>query len=130
MDDTTWPTSTVLAITSYVMNGAFCDFGSTHMRITQFHPDDVVFYEIPGYGGGGVSVNDPSNWPPEGVAARHNNSTSVGYIDGHAEMMLDTEFNAECQTGPSHLWCDPLRPQGGIKTYNGGVIPNPIPTYY
>jgi hypothetical protein len=118
LDDTTWSNASLQFITSYVMNGGFCSYGSAHIRVTQCHSDDVVFWELPAYATANrISVNDPSNYPPEGVTLRHFNSTTVGYLDGRAELMVDSEFNAECQSGPSHLWCDPSVTDGGFSKY-------------
>jgi prepilin-type processing-associated H-X9-DG protein len=146
LDDKTWSSASVQFITSYVANGAFCAYTpSRRLHLRQFHAEDVVFWELPAYSTTGkISVNDPSNYPPEGVTCRHlsgawngqgnaqnsSGATTVGYVDGHAAMMSDSEFNTECQAGPSHLWCDPTAPKdGGASKWGGGIL-NPIPTYY
>ena len=113
------------------MNGASTDFNNNYsncgLRITQFHPDDILYWEVQASALGTGDANDATQHPTEGLAARHNTGTTIGYMDGHADVMMFVEFNNECQYGPSPLWCDPLRSDGGFGLY---TPVNPVPVQY
>ena len=133
-----WKALTVNNFTSYNMNGAASAFDinkSVGLTILQFHPDDVLYYEIPAdpsKNGG----NDVTNSMSEGVSARHKHGTVLAHMDGHADVISGEEFNNYCQaksvpstkySPPNMLWCDPTQPDGGRGS---GVFQNPIPISY
>jgi prepilin-type processing-associated H-X9-DG protein len=63
---------------------------------------------------------DAANFPDEGITVRHTNkSTSVGFLDGHAEMYSLKQFLSELSRGPSTLWCHPKLSRGGWETHGG-----------
>ena len=129
VDDGPWLTTSIQSMSSYIMNGAVNGYGRNGTKPNRLHifkGDDVILWELPLYSVSGISVNDPSNYPPEGVTSRHNKATSVGCIDGHAELMQDSEFNSLCQSGPTRLWCEPNAGDGGVNRWPYGTIPNPI----
>ena len=124
-----WPAGDVTNLSSFIMNGAASGYAQNNnmgLKLVNFHPDDVLFWEVPQTMGGANGANDGTNRPDEGVSDKHNHCTSIGYMDGHADLMTFTDFNNYCQFGPSPLWCDPTR--AGTGGY--GVLstpPNPIP---
>jgi hypothetical protein len=106
------------------MNGAvsaFKDNGNLGLKITRFHPNDVVYWEFPSSKDSTNGANDSTNYPHESIAIRHNRATTLGHIDGHADLISGTEYNTMCHQGPSPLWCDPTAPDGGMS--KGGSIP-------
>lgn len=130
VDDGPWQPNSVQNVTSYVMNGALTNYDTNLVRPTpvyRFAADSIITWELPLYSVTHVSVNDGANYPPEGVTLRHNSCTTVGCIDGHAELIRDSEFNVWCQSGPNRLWCSPLRKDGGAALFHAS---NPIPMYY
>ena len=130
-----YPPNHVAIITDYNMNGAASDYGNPSglgLAMLQFHPDDVLFFEVPWKFNG---ANDVTNFPTEGVAIRHKRGTVISHMDGHADVLSAEEFNNYCQakkdtryTAPNILWCDPVLTDGG-KSVAGG-FPNPIPIAY
>lgn len=119
-------------LTTYLMNGATCGYGAysgasgTPMgpgfRISQFHPDDIIFWEAEEEGATGPAWNDGSSYPNEaGLAYRHGNGevagnnanlrgngASVVYADGSAQWMNRVEFDImRAYSGRNQLWCNP-----------------------
>ncbi len=95
------------------MNGAMSGYnsnGNIGLKITKFHPDDVVYWEIPSTKSNTNGANDSTNFPHESVAIRHNRATTLSHIDGHADVMTGVDYNALCRKGPGVLWCDPTAP--------------------
>ena len=107
-------------ISSYAMNGAVVGYGSiiglgaidTPVKLSAMLPTDCAFWETdetdPWY------FNDGSNWPGEGVSARHNQGaiqaafdTSVSYV------LLKDWYNDVDDPGKNRLWCYPNREDGG-----------------
>ena len=106
------------ALTSFMMNGACCDYGSPprgHMppanKITHMRKDGIMFFEAAGSktGGGGESFNDGSSNPnEESLADRHYKGADVAMFDGHIEWYDPQEFKALANfNGPNILWCNP-----------------------
>lgn len=67
---------TVHPITSYGFNGSINHFGAgppvPFTKITQYKPTDIILWELDEYWTGGADIyNDGSNFPPEGISARH-----------------------------------------------------------
>jgi hypothetical protein len=119
---------------SYLMNGAMNSF---NFKITPSSPDgkvyplnkfkieDVCFWEADERPGGASPFNDGSSYPHEsfnpaattsaGYASRHGKYSTIGCIDGHAEMITHEEIVKLAQEpGRNILWCAPPedRPNG------------------
>ena len=131
-----WGATSVRNLTDYNMNGSASGFGRSigvSLNILQFHPDDILYYEVPNDPSKN-GANDVTNFPSEGVAAKHKRGTVVAHMDGHADVMSGEDYNNFCQavrnskfTAPNILWCDPTQPDGGRGS---GSFPNPIPISY
>jgi prepilin-type processing-associated H-X9-DG protein len=116
-------------LTSYIMNGAVCGYGSVGHRsaesvrwapswkITDWKSpsEQILWWEAEELGNGPASWNDGSSYPRENVLSRrHGRGACVGYFDGHVGWMDRLDYVAELQRpGPNRLWCDPHRPDGG-----------------
>jgi prepilin-type N-terminal cleavage/methylation domain-containing protein len=121
-----FPVGNVTNLSNYCINGAVSGYGTNNylgLKITKFHPDDVVFWEIPGTKPNTNGANDATNYPTEGLAIRHNRSTTVSHIDGHADMISAEVFVKLCAQAPSILWCSPLSSDGGAAGNLGAVPP-------
>jgi prepilin-type N-terminal cleavage/methylation domain-containing protein len=128
-------------LTSYIMNGAVCGYGTVGTRsvvpprwapswkITDWRSpsEQILWWEAEESGvadaaafDGGAPWNDGSSYPRENLLARrHGRGACVGCFDGHAEWMDRLDFIAEYQRpGPNRLYCDPHRPDGG-QNLNG-----------
>lgn len=130
IDDGPWQPNSIQNVTSYVLNGALTNYNNQSIQtlpLRKFPGDSIISWEIPLYSTTKVSVNDASNYPPEGVTVRHGRATTVGCIDGHAELVRDDDFNRWCQSGPNRLWCSPARKDGGASLF---IASNPIPMFY
>lgn len=124
-----WANGAVNNLSNYCMNGAasaFKDNGNVGLKITQFHPDDVLYWEFPASKDSTNGANDSTNYPHESIATRHNHGTTVGHMDGHADVISGVDYNKLCHQGPSILWCDPTVKDGGLS--KGGTIPANIIT--
>ena len=123
-----WTTNQSQFISSYVMNGATCNFtnGKTY-KTTAFHPGDAILWEIGTSTGGGVS-NDAANYPDEAISARHQKGTAILFMDSHAEVFRVDQFNTALNRGPSSLWCVPQadRADGGWSV-RGSKTANNVP---
>jgi hypothetical protein len=119
-------------MTSYLMNGATCGFGTTdgsgriaQFKITKFRPEYVLFWEADERGS--VAWNDGGSYPWEsfnpgdpgagGLASRHGKVATVACFDGHAEWMSHEEFkkladHVERRDQPNRFWCNPLTSDG------------------
>jgi prepilin-type processing-associated H-X9-DG protein len=130
-----WPVDKYQSVCSYVMNGAASGYGTNNnagLDMLRFRPDAILFWEIPFSIGVSGTSNDGTNYPPEGVAARHNSSSTIGYMDGHVELMNWQDYVNLCQPTkpdgtknvPNALWCDPTdKINGGAYKYSSGVYP-------
>lgn len=137
-DQGPWPAGKYQSVSSYVMNGAASGYainGNVSLEVMQFRSDAILFWEIPFSVGQGGTSNDGTNYPPEGVAARHHGGTVVAYMDGHVDVMSSQDFVATCQPKkpngdpnvPNSLWCDPTdKAKGGAYKFANGVYP-PVP---
>ena len=117
-----WPAGAVNNLISYVMNGAMCGYGNggLGLNILQYRADDIVFWEIPPYDPARNGGNDSTNFPSEGVIARHKRGTCLGHLDGHADILSAMEFGAMCQKpARSSLYCSPLQTDGGQSMGTG-----------
>jgi prepilin-type N-terminal cleavage/methylation domain-containing protein len=125
-----WPAGSINNLISYVINGAASGYGDNNLKglsILSFKPNDVLFWEICSYNPSANGANDVTNFPSEGVMARHKKGTTLGHIDGHVDVMSAEDFNTLCQRDfPNMLYCSPLAPDGG---HSGATnYPNPIKT--
>jgi prepilin-type N-terminal cleavage/methylation domain-containing protein/prepilin-type processing-associated H-X9-DG protein len=123
-----WPATRVQNLTSYVLNGAASGFGSNgnvSLRLIRFNAGDALFWEIPMTVGVAGTNNDGTNYPSEGLTARHKGGTTVAHVDGHVDVMPAEEFVNLCASGPSLLWCDPTATDGGWSKMSSK--PNPVP---
>jgi len=134
-DDGNWASNTVQVVTSYMMNGAVCDYGNGGLpeKLRAFKSRSILLWEIPvDLQNDTGLVNDGADYPAEGVTTRHSNGSTVGFIDGHAELMTWTQFTNEWFTNaPGMLWCAPHSSgnDGGKSTYiaNTGSFPTSPP---
>ena len=88
-----------VSITSYVMNGASCNYGQLEgkkpntVKATPIRGDAILLWETdeqtPFY------FNDASSFPDEGVTRRHNIGATVGIISGSVEYIKYKAFYAE-----------------------------------
>ena len=126
-DEVVFPNGSVNHLSDFSMNGAMSGYSENNFagfKIVKFHPDDVVFIELPGTRSEYNGANDSTNFPSEGIAIRHNRSTTLSHIDGHADVITGVRYNELCHKGPSILWCNPTSPVGG---YSPGGVPAVIP---
>lgn len=127
-----WPSRSVNNLSTYCMNGATSGFlpnNNLGLRYTLFHPDDVLFWEFSGTNSDKTNgASDSTNYPQEGVTIRHSHGTTLGHMDGHADVITGEEFNKLCHQGPSILWCDPTAKRDGGMS-KGGTIPQKIPMF-
>ncbi|MDB5173412.1 MAG: prepilin-type N-terminal cleavage/methylation protein [Phycisphaerales bacterium] len=106
------------SITSFLMNGAVCGYGTISTgftyKIVRFSPNDILFWEAEEHVTSNAPWNDGSSYPPEeGLTTRHQKGAGVGCMDGHVEWMLYEEFTKEQNAaGRSRLWCNPDRADG------------------
>ena len=102
-------------LSSYLMNGAVCDYGGIGGRsykALQFRPDAVIFWQAKHDNPG--DYNDGSSTPDEGITTLHSIGTTVGIVDGHVEYLKTKKFIAEAALpGKNRFWCSPGRPGGG-----------------
>jgi prepilin-type N-terminal cleavage/methylation domain-containing protein len=125
-----WPNGSVNNLSTYCMNGAasaYKDNRNVGLRYILFHPDDFLFWVFSSTHTNTNGANDSTNYPQEGVTIRHSHGTTLGHMDGHADVVTGEEFNNLCHKGPSMLWCDPTAKDGGMS--KGGSIPPVIPMY-
>lgn len=74
----------------------------------------AMFWEV-GVAADGGEAWDGANFPNEGITVRHSGrSTTVGFLDGHADLYTLKHFNSELNRGPSSLWCHPDASDGGL----------------
>ena len=81
----------------------------------------AMYWEV-GLSAGGGEAWDAANYPWEGITVRHQGrSTSVGFLDGHADFYTLKKFNDELKgPGPTTLYCWPGALDGGWSTENKG----------
>ncbi len=127
----------VHAITSYGLNGAICGYGRVDTKniwtkITQYKTSDILMWEQMAEVDSGFYFNDGSNYPTEGISARHGGSQArlaagaiVSTFGASVEWLTLGDYYREAQADPvthaavgtqgrSRLWCVPtaLSPNG------------------
>lgn len=124
IDDGNWSPSTIQVVTSYMMNGAVCDYGYKGLsgeKLRAFQSTAILLWEIPvNDPSDSGQVNDGADWPAEGITTRHFHGSTVGFVDGHAELKTWTDFTNEWfSNAPGMLWCAPrsLNNDGGKSTF-------------
>jgi type II secretory pathway pseudopilin PulG len=109
-------------LTSYVMNGAVCSYGTligkkpNAHKISAFKPVAYCLWEPDENTSAGVFVfNDASSYPDrnEGVNKRHVKGAVISAFGGHVEFITFEKFKAEQNAKPGLLWCNPLKANGG-----------------
>jgi hypothetical protein len=114
----------VQRVSSYIMNGALCDFGkygTPKYKISQFNPSAYVQWEprVTKFSEG-YAYNrgyDASQYPKgeEGIGIRHGNGAGILGFDTHVLWISVKKFNDEASYGPGLLWCVPDEPAGGYR---------------
>jgi prepilin-type N-terminal cleavage/methylation domain-containing protein len=104
-------------ISSYVMNGAVCDYGgiSTPLKLARLSPSGVAFWECANNNAeeNQTLFNDGASSPDENTSARHGKVAIFGAFDGSARLMKLTDWMAKMnEAGPNELWCYPGSPNG------------------
>jgi len=104
-------------ISSYVMNGAVCDYDNTNppVRLSQLSPNGVEFWECANNteDENQTLFNDGASSPDENTSARHGKVAVFGAFDGSARLMPLTVWAEKMQeAGPNELWCFPNSPDG------------------
>jgi prepilin-type N-terminal cleavage/methylation domain-containing protein/prepilin-type processing-associated H-X9-DG protein len=142
MDDGTWGTNTVQILSTYIMNGAVCDYGYQQNlrgeKLRAFKSSAILFWELPLLLIDNGVVNDGADFPAEGITTRHSNGSTVAFADGHAELLTWTAFTNDWYTvtpgpapgiAPGMLWCAPRSQynDGGESVYSGTWPPSAPP---
>lgn len=107
-------------ISTYVMNGAVCGFGSLSSKrpnaykLSAFkpqayllwEPDEDLYVKTWGFNG---AYNDASSEPNNGcgVGRRHVKGATIMGFGGHVEFIKFETFNKELNRKPGLLWCNP-----------------------
>jgi len=101
-------------LSSYVMNGAACNFGriQTTQGLSPLRPDAVLMWEPTEQIVNGQNFfNDGSSYPQDpalggdgGPSKRHKTGSIVLNLGGHCEFLKFTTFTNETRTGPSRVW--------------------------
>jgi len=105
-------------ISSYVMNGAVCDFYQViypSVKLSRFSPTAVAFWEC-----NNATVqdneqlfNDGASSPDENTSARHGKVAVYGAFDGSARLMSLTDWSVKVDDpNANELWCYPGSPDG------------------
>jgi prepilin-type N-terminal cleavage/methylation domain-containing protein len=110
-------------VSSYIMNGAVCGFGTYNrpkFKISQFNPSAYVQWEPKvNFEGGNVyaynSGHDASQVPndKEGIGNRHGKGAAILGFDARVHWVSLQKFNQEAALHPGLLWCVPGSPTGG-----------------
>ena len=99
-------------ISSYVMNGAVCDYGQINaaLKLSQVTPAGVAFWECANNTTNDnlTLFNDGASSPDENVSGRHGTVAIIGVFDGSARLMKLADWMAKVNaSGPNELWCYP-----------------------
>ena len=111
LDKTNHPSWSLRAqkLTSYLMNGALCGYGSIAPRsykTGQFRQDAIILWQA--LETNPADWNDGSSFPDEGITKLHSVGTSVGGVDGHVEYLKTVKFyQEEAILTKNRLWCNP-----------------------
>lgn len=113
LDQGPWPPNTTRSLTSYLMNGAVCSYGSPQVpvahSISAFKSNAALLWEAhedPAADPG--AWNDGANSWNQGPPTRHGRGGSVAFADGHVEWILAGEFLIETSRVPNRFNADPL----------------------
>ena len=106
----------VQRVSSYIMNGAVCDFGAystPKFKISQFSPMAYVQWEpkVNSYGGyyaynSGLDASQIPN-AKEGIGNRHGTGAGILGFDSRVRWISLVEFNREATLNPGLLYCAP-----------------------
>ncbi|PYJ07728.1 MAG: hypothetical protein DME25_03150, partial [Verrucomicrobia bacterium] len=111
-------------VSSYIMNGAVCGFGTYNrpkFKITQFNPAAYVQWEPKVNNEGGAngpyaynSAHDASQYPndKEGIGNRHVKGAAILGFDTRVHWISLQTFAREATLYPGLLWCNPANPNG------------------
>ena len=103
-------------VTSYIMNGAFCEYtcglnprkmGATY-KVDQFEPGDMVYWEAHSDDAG--AYDNATSRASEPVAKRHKEGFVASCIDGHVEFINPRVYYREARSAPrggNRWWCSP-----------------------
>jgi prepilin-type N-terminal cleavage/methylation domain-containing protein len=100
-------------ISSYVMNGAACGYGTINLalKIEAFAPTAYAFWETDEKEP--HDFNDGASYPTEGVSARHNRGAIYGAFGGSVSYVkFDTWYQQVDSPDKNDLWCNPNTPNG------------------
>lgn len=124
------------SMTSYGLNGAVSGFSATlWTKITKFKGTAIIMWELDESWGGGTSIyNDASNFPQEGITARHgsgkaakDSNTAAGKKASDAGAIVSTfgwstewitireyfnDVDTKDKTNGSRLWVNPYTTNG------------------
>ena len=80
IDDGNWASNTIQVVTSYIMNGAVCDYGNDAQpeKLRAFKPSAIFLWEIPADISESGVVNDGADQPKEEITTRHFHGSTVG----------------------------------------------------
>ncbi len=111
-------------VSSYIMNGAVCGFGTYNrprFKISQFNPAAYAQWEPKVNNEGGVNGpyayntgHDASQIPNdrEGIGNRHGKGAGIMGFDSRVHWITLLKFNQEAASHPGLLWCNPAKPTG------------------
>jgi prepilin-type N-terminal cleavage/methylation domain-containing protein len=110
----------VHALTSYIMNGSLCGFGTIHNRIypsfklSDFRAEAICIWEAAESPGPDIveSWNDGSSGANEGMTHRHRKGATVCCMGGYTEWFSYEQYDAEALLKPGRLWCVPNSKDG------------------
>jgi prepilin-type N-terminal cleavage/methylation domain-containing protein/prepilin-type processing-associated H-X9-DG protein len=121
LDTGPWDPQWYTTLTTYCANGCLggWDAGVTNgglpKKFAEIRKSSEValYWEVWATAANGAGW-DAANFPDEGITVRHaGRSTTIGFLDGHADMYNLKQFNSELSRGPSSLWCHPGKANGG-----------------
>ena len=113
-------------VSSYIMNGAVCGFGTygkPKFKIFEFNPAAYVHWEPKVNNEGGIkgpfaynSGHDASQIPNdrEGIGNRHGKGAGIIGFDARVHWISLQKFNQEAGSHPGLLWCVPNSKTGGF----------------
>jgi len=104
-------------ISSYVMNGAVCDYGNiqTPVKLSQLNPMGIAFWECANNtkDENATLFNDGASSPSENTSARHGSVAIYAAFDGSAALMkLSLWATKMYEPNANELWCYPNSPDG------------------